>query len=186
VTYNFEISYIFVSLGIIAAIYFVGFGFLRRDNFRSRIRELRDDLFDFMWQNGHSFETPAYRETRQMLNGTLLISNELGPVMFVICLYMFASKFKKPTPADSLEKLKPGPLKEKLMQVRHQAVRELITFIYLEGVFGFFVKIGLVVFHIAKVTYTAKQWAQGTAEHFIKTIAAEYASDQCRRMAGVK
>src|SRR5713226_3094274 len=162
--YNFEFSQILVSLAIIAAIWFGVFGYLRRDGFRSRIRNLRDDLFDFMWQNGHSFQTPAYQETRQSLNGILRISNKLGPASFLIFL-AFCSEYEDDHKCE-LDDVRPESLKRKIKETRNLAVRELILFVYLGGVFGLFMKVILYILKIAQYASSTKRWALRTAEHF--------------------
>src|SRR5438034_11408435 len=125
-SYNFDLSQIFVSLAIIATLWFGLFGSLRRDSFRCRVRKLRDDLFDFMWQNGHSFETPAYQEVRQSLNGMLRISNRLGPVAFLLGLVIWWNE--DDSGMGKVEKLRPGPLKTKIEEIQERAVKELIAF----------------------------------------------------------
>src|SRR5713226_402762 len=167
--YNFEFSQILVSLAIIAAIWFGLFGYLRRDGFRSRIRNLRDDLFDFMWQNGHSFETPAYQETRQSLNGILRISNRLGPVSFIIFL-AFCSEYDDGQKCE-LDDVKPESLKRKIQETHNRAVRELLLFVYLGGIFGLFMKLLLAILKMAQYASSAKRWALRTAEHFVITVA---------------
>ncbi len=44
----YEITSCFVSLAIIAFVWRNGFAVLRRDNFRSDIRRIRDGLFDYV------------------------------------------------------------------------------------------------------------------------------------------
>lgn len=86
--YNFIVFECLVGLGVLAFVWFYLFARLRRDDFRSEIRRLRDGLFDFMWENGYSFNEPAYRETRQMLNGIIRLGNTLSPLSLFAAIYI--------------------------------------------------------------------------------------------------
>src|SRR5262245_32745843 len=57
---------------------------LRCDKYRTDIRRIRDELFDYMWKEGHDFSTPAYRSTRESLNGLLRICNLLSPTLLIV------------------------------------------------------------------------------------------------------
>src|SRR5437879_4753849 len=88
--YNFAIFECLVSIGIVAFVWFFLVARSRRDNFRCTIRRIRDRLFDFMWEHGYDYSTPAYRKTRQTLNGLIRISNELAPIGFLVSFILFA------------------------------------------------------------------------------------------------
>ncbi len=188
---NFELSYISVSLAIFAVIWFNLFAYQRRDDFRSKIRDLRDGLFDFMLENGFSFETPAYRETRQMLNGMIRASNKIGPIMFFLFLWLCFDAEDAKAP-DSLDKLEFGPLKKRLLAVRHQAVGELVTFVYLQGIFGIFVRVLYFFLKAVNLAYRANCLARSAANQFVNTVAFSLgrqdatASGQFRYLTGSK
>lgn len=175
--YNFVVFNCLVSLGILAFIWFFLFARLRRDNFRSEIRRVRDGLFDFMWQNGYDFDTPAYRETRQMLNGILRLSNKLTPVSFLISIVSVAMQetcSTGPRPsgtATTLDKVTDSRLKQELQKVQQEAIRKLLIFVYLQGLFGVFVRLLLLFLKLAQFTFKAKKWAFRETERFVRTIA---------------
>src|SRR5215467_2523928 len=105
-----------ISLGILSWLWYGPFARLRRDNFRSQIRRIREDLFDFMWKNGHDFGNPAYRATRQMLNGLIRSSNYLSIITFLhATASVFNGQKRPPVPmAVAIENLPEGPLKAKI------------------------------------------------------------------------
>src|SRR6266404_748144 len=88
--YNFAILECLISLWLAAIIWFYFFGKLRRDNFRTRIRRIRDGLVDYMWKNGCDFNAPAYRQTRQMFNGIIRLSNSLTPIAYLVSIIFVA------------------------------------------------------------------------------------------------
>ena len=126
-----------ISIAIVAYVWFWQIASLRRDNFRSDIRRLRDNLFDFMWENGYDFSMPAYMETRQTLNGMLRLSNSLSvPKLFLILFFGAAIDRYHDRLPDSLDKVKDTCLREKIKKVRHEAVKRMLHFVLLEGIPG--------------------------------------------------
>lgn len=106
---------------------------VRRERFRLRVRMIRDDLFDFMWKNGHSFDDPSYRDARQALNGMLRLSNTMTPMKFMI----FA--FQERRPSRRMVAFVNSPesaLKERLLQAYSAAVCEWARFLFLSGSVG--------------------------------------------------
>src|SRR5437762_12932113 len=88
-TSAYLITTIVVSLTAIVALWLGPLTSLRRDNFRSDIRRIREDLFDFMLENGFSFEVKAYRDTRQFLNGMLRASNWLSLRNLLLAFFFY-------------------------------------------------------------------------------------------------
>jgi hypothetical protein len=158
-TNNFALAQCLISLGMLSIIWFGLFRSLRRDNFRSDIRRIRDELFDFMWKNGQDFNAPAYRETRQMLNGMLRISNVLTPATFVIGA-LFASRCPpSPESKKRFQELPDGPLKQQLEKAQSLALRRLLTFVFCEGALGLLVRLALRALVLARLAFRAKEWA---------------------------
>ncbi len=175
--YNFVVLNCLVSLGILAFIWFHLFARLRRDNFRSEIRKIRDGLFDFMWENGYSFDTPAYSETRQMLNGILRLSNKLTPVSFLVSIIFVAMQETQSIEPqldeddDGLDKVTDSKLKNELQRARREATKKLLVFIYLQGLFGIFIRLLVLFLKLAQLAFKAKEWAVRGTERFVRTIA---------------
>jgi len=175
--YNFVIFDCLVSLGIGAFIWFYLFAGLRRDNFRSEIRRIRDDLFDFMWENGYDFDTPAYCETRQMLNGILRLSNKLSPVSFFVSIIFAATQETCSTEPQSIrtsgspDKVTDVKLEKKLQEVRWNAIKQLLIFVYYQGIFVVFMRIVAFFLKLARTAIRAKEWVIRGAERFVRTVA---------------
>lgn len=138
-----------ISVGILAFLWYGPFARLRRDNFRSRIRRIRDDLFDFMWKNGHDFGNPGYQATRQMLNGLIRSSNYLSVATFIQAMALVVSGKRKSSSSviTTIEKLPAGPLKEKVNQATQQAMKEMLRFIFFQSISG------VLIVGVAEIVY---------------------------------
>ena len=126
-----------ISVGIIAFIWAGPAARIRRDNFRARIRRIRDDLFDFMLTHHYDFNTPAYGATRQTLNGMIRCSNYFSVVSFLHSLVL-ALRTPQPelSPGEQIEKLQDEPLKTALKSALNKAMREMISFIFVRNISG--------------------------------------------------
>jgi len=129
-----------ISLAALAYVWFWQFGRLRRDNFRSDIRRLRDGLFDFIWENGYSYDMPAYQEIRQSLNGMLRLSNVLSPVKFFIAYLCVRHRHWTEALRDSLDHVRDKRLRDKIREVRNGALKRMLEFLFLEGTTGLLVR----------------------------------------------
>ncbi len=142
-----------VSLALLIYVWFFGFSRLRRDNFRTDIRRIRDNLFDFMWRNDYDMGTPTYREVRQTLNGMLRFSNTLSLMRFLALVCIYSRDKDSCDRLDSmLRQMNDQKLKKKLESVLQEAVKRLLVFLFLEGTRGF------LICCFSKVALT-KNWA---------------------------
>ena len=64
----------------------------RADRYREALFTLRDDLFDYMWKNGLSYDLPAYRLMRAFLNGSIRFAGEVTPLSFVVLMFTIARR----------------------------------------------------------------------------------------------
>jgi hypothetical protein len=188
-SYNFVVFECLVSLGILAFVWFYLFARLRRDNFRSEIRMIRDGLFDFMWKNGYSFDEPAYRETRQMLNGIIRLGNTLSPMSWFAAAYMvvLAEEAGHKSPAHS--ELPKGPLGEELKRVRELAFHITLQFVFLSGIFGLFVRGWFYLFRTVRLTIRLKEFLSRKTTEFLEAAylmgRPDFPNCNSRRMARI-
>lgn len=118
------------SVGILLAIWFGPLASLRRDNFRSDIRRLRDSLFDYMRDHGHDFSDPSYRRVRQFLNGLLRLSNHITPVSFIITVCYNWDSDEKLSLVSSVQD---HELRDRLETTVKLARQRALHFTFLEG-----------------------------------------------------
>jgi hypothetical protein len=145
-TNAFIITTSVVSLAAVVALWLGPFASLRRDNFRSDIRRIRDDLFDYMWENGLDFENKAYRDTRQLLNGMLRASTWLAPAKLLVALFFYKWYEVEGEPTFTSYDNCSAELKSKLLGAAANAITRMIIFLFAEGTFGVLLKCTLFVF----------------------------------------
>lgn len=126
-----------ISLFAILVIYFRCICRQRAENCRTDIRFIRDDLFDFMWQNGYDFRSPAYQQTRTMLNGLLRLTNIMGSIQIIVLLIRCHGE---KAPDSAVNSIHDVALKEKLKSATELAMRRFVEFLYLEGATGLIVR----------------------------------------------
>src|SRR5437870_7065311 len=63
------------QFGLVVAIAWFVYAYVykrtRQDAFRERLFGMRDELFDYMWKSGLSYDLPAYGRLRRALNGMI-------------------------------------------------------------------------------------------------------------------
>jgi len=123
-----------ISVFVLAYIWFVLCARIRRDSFRADIRRIRDDLFDFMCEHQIAFESIAYRDTRQTLNGLLRFSNRLSLGTFFVMVFHHHRKCRSgyastETTTSTSNKL----LQDKLRKIEQATEDRVIRYLFLEG-----------------------------------------------------
>jgi hypothetical protein len=133
-----ELTTLVVSVVFLAYLWFHTIPCLRRDNFRSDIRRIRDELFDFIWKNGYSFDEPAYVEARQTLNGLLRLSNRITPFMSMVAVvYFFRYDGRlKDKNQNWLDDIADAELKNQIRQTVFDAITRTFRYALLEGATG--------------------------------------------------
>jgi hypothetical protein len=149
------LTQIAISLAALLFIKLWGFSAIRRDNFRSDIRALRDELFDFMWENKLQYDSSEYVETRQTLNGMMQISRTMtAGKFFVLCI--LHGMYDTPEMEKSVSS---NPLlSKKVVQIKARAVHRMLTFLFLEGTFGFLAKCVWKARHLLSVVRRVHNW----------------------------
>lgn len=136
----FALSYLLVSLAALGFIYFVLCASLRREQFRCQVRRIRDDLFDFMWENEQNFEEPAYLKARETMNNVLLLSNKLSPTVVVMSVAAAILDLRRNGMSLPNPLLPEGPLGDKIRQSYLALTWTLIEYSFLKGIPGLYVK----------------------------------------------
>jgi hypothetical protein len=83
------LAVVFLNLALIAILMWLFDSLycqLRVDLYRSELFRVRDDLFEAAERGEISFDSPAYRMTRQMLNGMIRFANEMSLCRMVLIL----------------------------------------------------------------------------------------------------
>ena len=105
------------------------------DYYRESMFTLRDDLFDYMWQNGLSFDLRAYRLMRESLNGAVRIADILTPLSFIAVLLM-VRRHHRPAQrqlATAISEIKDMRVREHFEKIDNEAIRRQLRFLGLAG-----------------------------------------------------
>lgn len=170
----FELSQLAVTVAALIFVYFGPIRWRRQDDFRCEIRRIREELFDFMLENEIPFDNPAYVRTRYALNGLLRISGILSPVFFGISLY-----YRQLCRVNGHVLLMPeqltanSALRDKILEVRHEASDCLQRHIFLQGFTGICVRVVLGLVAVSRNTARVRVWSDRRAEALL-TVAGRY------------
>jgi hypothetical protein len=77
-----------LAIPIVGLVFFKLLPRVRRESFQQKIFKVRNDLFERVWEKGLSFEDPAYRETRDMLNGAIRLADDFRVPTFLAITLM--------------------------------------------------------------------------------------------------
>ena len=118
---------------VVAAVYFGPLTWLRRDRFRTDIRAIRDELFDFIIDRGLNFSDPAYQDTRRTLNAIIRYSDRFGIYAFLVVV---ATPSDRAAPPQPVAETSSPELRKKIADVRARTARRLMTLVLGEGIVG--------------------------------------------------
>jgi hypothetical protein len=140
-------------VAVFAWLLFYQAGIMRRDRFRSDIRRIRNNLFDFMWENGFDFKDPAYVATRQAMNGVLRLSSTLSSVKYFVafCIHYDDEPIEHP-------KSKDPRIQRELDEAMRQVVQRLLVFLFLEGTAGLIVRCTNMLLKLFRMWNRTRMW----------------------------
>jgi hypothetical protein len=154
---------------------FLGICFLRRqrrDSLRCDIRNVRDNLFEFMRTNGRSMDDPGYQATRNMLKGVLVLTNHLSILSFFGNIYWYA-KFKKngykfKSPFDLAQD---GEVRKTLLDAHEYIQARILHYLFLEGTIGLFIRGIARMLSVLRIFGKIRDWATLQSGQFLAEAA---------------
>ena len=161
----------------------VAFGYVWRrtkvDCYRESVFTLRDELFDYMWQNGLSFDLRAYRLMRESLNGTIRIADILTPLSFIAVLLMVR---RHDTPARrqlavAISEIEDAGVREHFERIDDESIRRQLRFLGVGGL-------------LIRAAYKPKRfrhWGRAQVDRWSEALLAFGSPDADRsRFAGLR
>lgn len=124
------IAQLCLSVGLIA----FAIGYMHRrtkvDRYRESLFTLRDELFDYMWKQGLSYDLPAYRLMRAFLNGAIRVAGDVTPLSFVAIMLAVSRHAPARHPlAAAIEAIEDPSTRERFVRTRSDFVRALLAFL---------------------------------------------------------
>lgn len=138
---SYATTEILVSALAILLVWRIGYERLRKDRFRSQIRDIRDSLFDYMLDNGHDFTMEEYKYVRDSLNGIIQMSNSLNVVTCTIggIFSFFYPAGDETSMLRRVGDMPDSPLKKELNKALIEGGATAFYFAYFTGLTGVFV-----------------------------------------------
>lgn len=127
-----------VVLVLLSVIFvWLGYAFMyrrtRTDQLREDLFTMRDDLFDYMWQNHVNYDLRAYQQMRDMMNGAIRIADQLSFVPFAVLAFRMRNVQMKPQVSISISEIEERELREHFEQVYFNLGHRLWQHFFLEG-----------------------------------------------------
>ncbi len=148
---NEQVLYSSIRFGIVLIAFgFVVFMAWRRtalDVFRSDLFALRDHLFDFMWENGHDFETMAYRRLRDEINGFLRFGHQFDLASIVTVSLITKMPAEQHELLSEIDLVDNSELKLYLRSIYHEVGRRTFRYLCVGGSQAVFL-IPLIIFYV--------------------------------------
>lgn len=125
----------FFAVGVL----WVWYGFMYKRTRTDRLREdlftIRDELFDFMWRHGLSYDLPAYQQMRDFLNGGIRFADKLNlvPLWLVAHLARGMHPHKEFSLPKAIEEIEDPETKAYFEKVYRTVGRRLYRCVFLEG-----------------------------------------------------
>lgn len=160
---NYELTTCIISVAGLLALWFGPIASLRRDNMRSDIRRIRDELFDFMRAHHYDYSNQSYRNVRQVLNGILRISNNIDPASFIVSLRYYYDPGKKLDINVERDK----SLHDALDNALEKATNRLLMFVFLEGSWGVAIKLFLRILLLRRRAQKMRDWVFARTNAFL-------------------
>jgi hypothetical protein len=156
-----------ISLGLIVVAWRYGFEPLRRDEFRCQIRRIRDDLFDFMWKNDLECRDTAYQDARAGLNAVIYMGGAFSPTSIIATIFLAIRRIHNEQAPAQTKKSTDPMIQEAIDLANKRAVNALLTFLFLQGPFGLFIKSSYWLFCAIKAVQRTKQVVSVGADYVI-------------------
>ena len=101
------------------------------DCYRESMFTLRDELFDYMWENEISLDLRAYRLMRESLNGAIRIADIMTPLSFIAVVLM-VRRHHHPARrqlAVAISEIEDVGVRKRFEQVDDEAIRRQLRFL---------------------------------------------------------
>jgi len=122
-------------LGVALLLFAYGYMYRRTrlDRYREDLFSIRDRLFDYMWKHGLSYDLPAYRVTRDMLNGGIRVAQSLSLPVILAFVCLSRGKFKDSGVVNAINSIEDDTTRMRFLEVYREVASRTFTYLCLEG-----------------------------------------------------
>jgi len=132
---HLRIIQFFLGLGVFWGWYVFMYRRTRTDRLREDLFTMRDQLFDYMWQHGLSYDLSAYQQMRDFLNGGIRFADRLNliPLLLVAYLVRDVRPYKDLSLPKAIQEIDDPTTRIYFEKMYHKAGRRLYRRVFLEG-----------------------------------------------------
>lgn len=162
-----------LAIGSALAVYLVFYKRTRTDSFREDMFTIRDEMFDYMWKNNLSFDTPSYKLLRSSLNSAILIGDQLNMLIFFQTTKTMAALPENNDLPKSIDTIKDPRHRDYFVRVKGRIVERIMKFLFLEGFPGLLIRVVLLgVGSLEYIKHLKERWAFQPAQKYTYELAA--------------
>lgn len=115
---------------------------LSREKYRFKLRSIRNNLYDYMLQNGKDFSDPNYRRSRESINSMIQASNWISaPTLICMMVKIDLDERKGRSSYEPMNFGDNKDLRKKVRESFRECQNALYEYIFLSGFTGVFVRI---------------------------------------------
>ncbi len=149
------------------------------DCYREHMFTLRDELFDYMWQNRLSFDLRAYRLMRESLNGAIRTAEIMTPLSFIAVLFV-VRRHHPPVRrqlAVAISAIEDAGVREHFRRIDNESIRRQLRFL---GAAGLLIR-------VAYKLERFKHWGRVQVDRWSDALLAFGSPEtEGRRLAGLR
>ena len=184
-TMLFQLFQSVLAIGFAIALYMIFYRRTRADSFREDMFTIRDEMFDYLWQNNLSFESPFYMLLRDSLNGAIRVGDQLNILVVVQTVRKMAARGENGRFSESISEVKDPVHRAYFEKVQERIALRITKYLFLEGFAGLFFKpILALAGSLEYIIKLKERWALRPAQKYTYELAAfgRYDSPEGRAM----
>ena len=126
-----------MELAVGSGLLLLGYGYMyrrtRADRFREDLFTMRDDRFDYMWQNGISYELPAYQLMRKILNGMIRCADGVDLLPLLVFAYVTRDQHRPDRLSNAIQEIEDTAVRDNFIAARQKMRERIVDHFFLEG-----------------------------------------------------
>lgn len=172
-TMLFQLFQAVLAIGSAIALYLIFYRRTRADSFREDMFTIRDEVFDYFWQNNLSFESPSYMLLRDSLNGAIRVGDQLNILVFVQTAKEMVVRGENGRWTESISRVKDPVHRAYFQKVQERMALRIMKYLFLEGFAGLlFNPILYIAGSLKYISILKERWAFRPAQKCTYELAA--------------
>jgi hypothetical protein len=172
-TMLFQLFQSVLAIGFAIALYMIFYRRTRADSFREDMFTIRDEMFDYLWQNNLSFESPSYMLLRDSLNGAIRVGDQLNILVFVQTVGEVVARGENRRLSETISEVRDPIHRAYFEKVQERIALRIMKYLFLEGLAGLlFNPILAIAGSLEYISKLKERWALRPAQKCTYELAA--------------